>query len=267
MKANLLFTLLIAATVFTVNGQCNYIPSTSSQTDTLSYTFSGGSFQSYGCFPIDPTYWLSGSGNSVTVTFVNPESYPTFRVWGMNTDDVASVIVNGESYPLTSSTASYDAKVICGISPGPDGVIFLDGNLVGANTPSQGNYSYQNVQVNATNVTTIKVTGISGAGWGFAGISVDCPLIMGINHLYTDSQKALIYPNPFITSSTIQLNQVITNAELNIYNHYGQIIKTKKNISGHEIKIDRDNLPGGVYFIRLTLDNKTTMTEKLLITD
>jgi hypothetical protein len=267
MKRNLLFTILIATTMFTANGQCNYIPATSTQTDTLSYTFSGGSFQSYGCSPIDPTYWLSGSGNSVTVTFVNPESYPTFRVWGMNTDDVASVIVDGESYPLTSSTASYDTKVTCGISPGPDGVIFLDGNLAGANTPNQGNYSYQNVQLNATDVTTMKITGISGAGWGFAGVSVDCPLVTGISQLHTAGQQVLIYPNPFNTSTTIQFKPAIINTELHIYNLFGQLVKTINNISTDNLKISRDNLPGGVYFVRLTRNNITIMTDKLIITD
>jgi hypothetical protein len=267
MKANLLFTILIAATVFTANGQCKYIPATSTQTDTLSYTFSGGSFQSYGCSPIDPTYWLSGNGNSVTVTFVNPESYPTFRVWGMNTDDVASVMVNGVSFPLNSESATYDPKVICGISPGPDGVIFLDGNLVGANTPSEGNYSYQNVQLNATDVTTMKVTGISGAGWGFAGTSVDCPFVTGIGQLHTAGQQVLIYPNPFNSSTTIQFKPAIINAELNIYNLYGQLVKSIHNISTDNLKINRDNLPGGVYFIRLTCDNKTLFTDKLTITD
>ena len=48
---------------------------------------------------------------------------------------------------------------------------------------------------------------------------------------------------------------------------YGQKIKTINNITGNKIKIDRDNLPSGIYFIRLTQDNKTIITDKLIITD
>ena len=39
-----------------------------------------GMFASYGCAPIDLTYWMSGSGMSVTVTFVAPQSQPSIRV-------------------------------------------------------------------------------------------------------------------------------------------------------------------------------------------
>ena len=91
-----------------LKAQCNYIASTSTAADTLTYNFSGGFFASFGCAPIDPTYWMAGSGGSITVNFVTPQSYPTFRVWGMNDDDSAYVTVNGASYPLTVASASYD---------------------------------------------------------------------------------------------------------------------------------------------------------------
>ena len=93
----------------------------------------------------------------------------------MNYDDMASIKVNGIDFPLNLSSASYDTKVVCGISPGPDGIIFKEGILVGADNTTGGNYSYQNVQLNTTNVSSITITGISGAGWGFVGVSVNCP--------------------------------------------------------------------------------------------
>ena len=49
--------------------QCSNVPSNSTSSN-LTYTFVGGSFQSYGCAPIDPTYWMAGNGNSVTATLV-----------------------------------------------------------------------------------------------------------------------------------------------------------------------------------------------------
>ena len=153
---------------------CKYVPSTASSQQVLAYTFTGGSFQSYGCMPVDPTYWLSGSGMSVTVTFAEPQARPSVRVWGMNTDDTASMAVNGTAYSLDASSASLAPKVTCGVSPGPDGVAFVSGMLMGANTPSQGNYSYQDITVEMTGVTSIQLTGLTGAGWGFAGTSVGC---------------------------------------------------------------------------------------------
>lgn len=93
----------------------------------------------------------------------------------MNTDDTASIHVNGENYPLTASTGSYDKKTLCGVSPGTEGVVFANGMLVGANSPSLGNYSYQDVQLNVERVSSITLTGLSGSGWGFAGVVVKCP--------------------------------------------------------------------------------------------
>lgn len=153
---------------------CTYVAVTAVGPVGLSYSFSGGTSQSFGCAPIDPTYWMSGSGMSVTVTFTAPEARPSFRVWGMNTDDTASVKVNGVAYPLDAASASFSSKVVCGLSPGPDGVAFVGGVLAGANTPAQGNYSYQDVTLETTGVTSITVTGLTGAGWGFAGVSHDC---------------------------------------------------------------------------------------------
>lgn len=149
-----------------------YIPATVQGNDTVAFELAGGAFKSYGCKPVDPAYWMAGNGCSVTITFARPEANPSFRVWGMNTDDTASVSVNGVSYPLTMASASYKAKVVCGTSPGPDGVTFANGLLVGVNTPSEANYSYQDIQLNATGVSSITITGLNGAGWGFAGVSV-----------------------------------------------------------------------------------------------
>ncbi len=76
-----------------------------------------------------------------------------------------------------------------------------------------------------------------------------------------------ISPNPTNSSVIIQFNSTINNAEIILYDLYGQEIKAIKNISGDKIKINRDNLPSGIYFIRLTQDNKIIAMKKLLIID
>jgi len=154
-----------------VSAQCHFIPSTSLSIDTVVYSFAGGSFASYGCAPIDPTFWLYGNGISVTCTFVIPQDHPAIRVWGMNFDDSATVAINAISYYLDTVSASYAPKVVCGTSPGPDGVIFQNGKIAGVNA---ANYSYSDVTINTSNVSTITVTGTNGAGWGFAGVVLDC---------------------------------------------------------------------------------------------
>jgi len=77
--------------------------------------------------------------------------------------------------------------------------------------------------------------------------------------------KVFAFPNPFNFSTTIQLDAVINSGELNLYNVTGQKVKTIKNISGHTVTLFRDNLPSGLYFIRLTQDNKVIATKKIVI--
>ncbi len=90
--------------------------------------------------------------------------------------------------------------------------------------------------------------------------------ILGIN----DNSKKNIFsiiPNPFISSTTIQTIGNLKHATLTIYNSYGQALKQVKNISGQTVSLSRDNLPSGLYFIRLTEGNKIIASEKLIITD
>jgi hypothetical protein len=76
-----------------------------------------------------------------------------------------------------------------------------------------------------------------------------------------------IYPNPFSTSTTIQTTGLLKNATLTLYNYCGQTLNQVKNISGQAITLSRENLPSGLYFMRLKDENKNFAEEKLIITD
>lgn len=76
-----------------------------------------------------------------------------------------------------------------------------------------------------------------------------------------------LYPNPSSSQTTIRINRNITNANLSVYNCLGQVVKEIKNISGDSIILLRDNLVSGMYFLKLTENDKVIMTNKLLIVD
>jgi len=84
---------------------------------------------------------------------------------------------------------------------------------------------------------------------------------------YNNNEYVLLSPNPFSSETTIKTNRNLNGADLTIYNTFGQEVKSIKNISGQTIKLHRDNLPGGIYFIQLTQESKTIATGKLIITD
>ena len=76
-----------------------------------------------------------------------------------------------------------------------------------------------------------------------------------------------IYPNPFNFQTTLKVSHILDNATITIYNSNGEKLKQLNNISGRTIKLYRENLPIGIYFIRLTQDNKIILTDKLIISD
>lgn len=98
-------------------------------------------------------------------------------------------------------------------------------------------------------------------------------------HLYTKQLTTIseinslnsilsIQPNPFSAQTTLQISELLQNAELTIYNYFGQALEQISKINGAQtIIFNRDNLPSGLYFISLTQDSKILAVAKLVITD
>ena len=82
-----------------------------------------------------------------------------------------------------------------------------------------------------------------------------------------EQEKLLVFPNPFSNQTTLRIDNSFNDATLTVYNLYGQQVKQIKNISGKSITFYRDNLSCGLYFLRLTRENKTLATDKLVIID
>jgi len=87
-----------------------------------------------------------------------------------------------------------------------------------------------------------------------------------INETYNDNVFSIV-PNPFSFFTSIRTNEAFNEATLVLFNSYGQQVKKIGYISGQSIKLYRDNLPIGLYFLRLIQDNKVVGTEKLIITE
>jgi len=76
-----------------------------------------------------------------------------------------------------------------------------------------------------------------------------------------------LYPNPFFSHTILQTDNILQNATLTVYNSFGQQVKQMVNISGQTVTLFRDNLPSGLYFVRLTQTSKVITADKLIITD
>jgi len=80
-----------------------------------------------------------------------------------------------------------------------------------------------------------------------------------------EDETITAYPNPFAEQTVLQTNNPLYNATLVIYNCFGQQVKEIENISGPTVNLFRDNLPNGLYFVRLTQGNIIIAADKLVI--
>lgn len=130
--------------------------------------------------------------------------------------------------------------------------------------------------INGNGTNNISVSGIhNGSGSLIVIYSNSCGsdtieksisvLLNGVNEI--NSARFLISPNPFSFRTTLQASIPLHNATLTVINCFGQKVAEIKNINGQSIDFNRENLPSGLYFFRVTEDNKVSSVSKLVITD
>ncbi|HQW13135.1 MAG TPA: T9SS type A sorting domain-containing protein [Saprospiraceae bacterium] len=76
-----------------------------------------------------------------------------------------------------------------------------------------------------------------------------------------------ISPNPFVNETVLRTYETFRDVDVTIYDSMGKVVRKLKNGSQEAITIQRNNLPAGVYFIKLSQANKITLTDKMIIID
>lgn len=89
----------------------------------------------------------------------------------------------------------------------------------------------------------------------------------GIKNVIKNTALFSVYPNPFVSETTISFNTELKNAELKIFNTIGQEIK-QQNSKLQNVKriiIKRNDLISGLYFYTITEENRPVATGKLIV--
>lgn len=76
-----------------------------------------------------------------------------------------------------------------------------------------------------------------------------------------------IFPNPFSRETTISAGMELHDATLETWNMSGAVVGKIENISGRTVHLQRGDLPCGVYFVRLSQDEQTIATGKLMVVE
>ncbi|MFT5348183.1 MAG: hypothetical protein ACI9M3_001221, partial [Bacteroidia bacterium] len=157
-------------------------------------------------------------------------------------------------------------------------------------TASEINNDYFNIEHSTDGVIFTSVNKIRGAGNSMQTLkysSIHHPAIDGISYYrlkqtdydgQTSYSKIVavdfntsdfiiaIYPNPFSKKTTFNTNVNLKDATLIIYNSH-KVVRQIENISGTIFTFKRDNLPNGLYWIKLMEDKKVIAIKKIVITE
>lgn len=80
-------------------------------------------------------------------------------------------------------------------------------------------------------------------------------IVVSLNSVEHNKSKVVVYPNPFGTNTTIQLQEytgTVQDLQLEIYDLTGRLLETMSSNGQAAFKVKRGNLSGGVYFFRVT---------------
>lgn len=97
------------------------------------------------------------------------------------------------------------------------------------------------------------------------GDAMNCsygPTITSVNELEQVQNMISVYPNPATNSAEIILLEYRNGAELSVYDIHGKLIHTEI-VNSSKITLPRNNLPAGIYFVKIADDAKT-QTAKLV---
>jgi len=89
----------------------------------------------------------------------------------------------------------------------------------------------------------------------------------GIKITDYSEHRIKVYPNPFKTTTTIFIDDELLTSplEIKMYDIFGREIRRINKIKNNEIDITRDNLTGGLYFIKIISGNKILDSRKIII--
>ncbi len=61
----------------------------------------------------------------------------------------------------------------------------------------------------------------------------------------------IVYPNPFKDYTTIKLSNDVQTQKIELIDIHGRIVRTIDNVNSNSVSIHRENLPSGIYFVRI----------------
>ena len=157
-------------------------------------------------------------------------------------------------------------------------VISNNNNLLGLNA-SYVNYQwyYNNQPINGavsstyslsqTGVYRVEATLNGGCKWRSDSLlvtSISTVSATGFDETMQGAPVPVIYPNPFSTSTLVDLKQEVSDGRLSITDAAGRLVRLQK-FSGSTFIIEKENLAKGIYLLQINSQDQLILKEKIVI--
>jgi len=81
--------------------------------------------------------------------------------------------------------------------------------------------------------------------------------------LYSENESVMVYPNPFKIYITLEMQNRKHIHKVEILSLDGRVVRIIDNVNSSSLTINRENLPGGLYFLRIHADE--IYTKKVMV--
>lgn len=232
------------------------------------------------CFGQSTTLTANASGGTGGYTYTWNGTFvgqnDTVSPTGTTTYTVAATDANGCAAASVTVTVTVNPPLA--VSASGTALICIGSSTTISSTAFWGNggpYTYtwapagtgfgSPVSVSPTATTTYTVTASDGCSLTAAAtVTVTVDPCTGIQAYTATNSSIQIFPNPFTTQTTIDLNKDYKNATLKVIDVLGKELRNI-NFSGKQIIFEREELNNGIYFIQIISENKTISTNKIII--
>ena len=82
-----------------------------------------------------------------------------------------------------------------------------------------------------------------------------------------NNNNLIISPNPFTTTTQITLPQTCHHIALEVYDIHGKRLSQQDYYDCSQIQFNRIGLNNGMYFVKLTMDEKWVETAKVMVSE